>query len=121
MAYRLLFLWATLSCSACSLDESALCGNWKATAFYEAGQTKVVDLTPIQLTLTPDKKYEFTSQGFYREAGKWHTNINYLFLKDTTGAYTEERMLKVLYLSADSLKLKMNDKGTEQVLFLARK
>lgn len=116
----LLFLISGFLMGGCSLDESSLTGNWKATAFYENGQTANTQIDSVRLTIYPSHRYMFYSQGFYQEAGTWKSSINYLFFNDTTSEPHQERMLKVLYQSADSLKLKMERNGTEQVLFLGR-
>lgn len=104
----------------CTPDEGELCGAWKATAFYENGKTVPVSLDSVRLALTPDHRYRFNSIGFYSESGTWNVATSYLIFTDTTTEPAHERMVKVLYQSADSLKIQMDQNGATQVLFLAR-
>lgn len=116
----LLLLIPVFLTEGCALDESSLAGDWRATAFYENGQTVNTKIDSVRLSIYPDHHYQFYSQGFYQEAGTWKSSINYLFFNDTTANPPKERMLKVLFQSADSIKLKMESNGAEQVLFLGR-
>lgn len=106
--------------TGCAVDDKTLAGTWKAEAFYENGQTANLSIDSVTLMIGSDYRYEFRSQGFYKEAGTWKTAVNYLFFTDTTVQPAQERMLKVLYQSNDSLKLRMERNGAEQVLFLGR-
>lgn len=106
---------------ACSLDQSDLSGHWKAVAFYENGAAVPVPLDSVALALTPDGHYSFTSTGFYREEGQYRCSMRYLFLNDTTVRPARERMVQVLYVSPDTLKIKMGKDGKEQVLFLTKR
>jgi hypothetical protein len=109
-----------LAFAGCTVDERAICGRWQAKNFYENGQTVATDLAPVQLDLAPNERYLFSSLGQYREAGQWRCSGSYLILNDSTSAHPSEKILKVLYQGTDSLKLKMQHEGREQVLFLAR-
>jgi hypothetical protein len=121
MNWQYLFFGITLFFIAgCAIDDQTLAGTWKATAFYENGNTANTAIDSVLLVINPNMRYEFHSQGFYKEAGRWKTSINYLFFTDTTSQPPQERMLKVLYQSNDSLKLRMESNGSEQVLFLGR-
>ena len=106
---------------ACSLDYRDVAGDWKAVAFYENGQTVQTPLDSVGLLLTPGGRYRFQSIGYYREAGRYRCSLRYLFLEDTTTSPTQERMVQVLHVSSDTLKLKMGQAGKEQGLFLVPK
>lgn len=106
--------------AACALDQHTLAGQWQAVAFYENGHTVHTALDSVALHLTPEGGYEFRSQGYYRESGNYRVSANYLFLTDDTATPPKEHVVKVLYLSADSLKLQMSNDKKEQVLFFAR-
>jgi hypothetical protein len=58
--------------------------------------------------------------GFYSESGSWKVSSSYLILKDTTIEPNNERMMKVLFQSADSLKIRMDKNGAEQALFFGK-
>ncbi|TNE59292.1 MAG: hypothetical protein EP344_08955 [Bacteroidetes bacterium] len=116
------FLFALIAgwIQGCFLDKEQLPGNWQAVAFYENGHQVNTVLDSVSLQFMPDGGYCFYSQGFYRESGTYRTSASYLFLTDTTTTPPQEHTVKVLYLSADTLKIKMMRDTLEQVLFLAR-
>lgn len=116
----LVFAFLTLTIAACAPDEKELCGNWQAVAFYENGRSTLVSLDSVRLSLTPDHRYQFKTMGFYSESGSWKVSSSYLILKDTTIEPNNERMMKVLFQSADSLKIRMDKNGAEQALFFGK-
>lgn len=105
---------------SCTLDYGDVAGNWKAVAFFENGQSVQTPLDSVGLLLTPDGRYRFQSIGYYREAGRYRCSLRYLFLEDTTISPSQERMVQVLHVSSDTLKLKMGQAGKEQGLFLRK-
>ncbi len=109
-----------LAMSGCSVDNRTICGRWQAQNFYDSGQTVFTDLSAVQLDLAPNQRYLFQSMGQYREAGRWRCSGKYLILSDSTSEKNSEKILKVLYQGADSLKIKMVHEGREQVLFMGR-
>lgn len=117
---KLLFTLFLLSWTACSPDVQHLPGQWRAVAFYEKGQALGTPLDSVRLVFSPDGHYEFRSVGFYRERGPFRVFGNHLFLTDTTEAPAKEHVLRVLFLSADTLKILMKKGDTEQVLFLKK-
>lgn len=109
-----------LAFAACSLDVRQLTGRWRAVAFYENGQSLATPLDSVALVFGENGRYEFRSVGFYREAGPFRLDGKLLFLNDTTQKPSQEHVLKVLFLSADSMKIQMQKEGREQVLFLEK-
>ena len=103
------------------MDPALLPGEWQAVAFYEKGQSLAVPLDSVRLSFSNDAGYEFRSVGFYREHGPFRASGNTLFLTDTTTKPAREHIVEVLFLSADSLKIRMQKKDAEQVLFLKKK
>jgi hypothetical protein len=119
---RLLTLFVFTCFFSCAIDESLLIGKWHATAYYENGQRADAPLDSIVLVFDAQNQYRYQTIGQYREAGTYRTDMKYLFLKDSTGnASSEERLMRILYLSKDSLKLLMGAEGKDLVLFLGRK
>lgn len=107
--------------AACSLDENALHGHWQAVAFYQNGQTAPAVLEAVSLDFSPEGAYVFRSAARYSEAGRYRVSARLLHLTDTTARPHRERVVRVLYLSQDSLKIEMAKSGQEQVLFLCRR
>jgi hypothetical protein len=105
---------------ACRLDEKTLRGEWQAVSFFENGRLRDVDLSPVQLKISEGGRYEYNSIGLYREQGSYRVSMHYLFLTDTTRRPPIDHIVKVLYLSSDSLKIRMESDSLEQVLWMAR-
>lgn len=116
-----IFYFLLVCSGGCSIDPGLLPGEWQAVAFYEKGQTLPASLDSVRLTFSATAGYEFRSIGFYRERGPFRVSGNTLFLTDTTAKPAREHIVEVLYLSADSLKIRMQKKDAEQVLFLKKK
>lgn len=112
-------LWA-FAFASCNLDEQSLRGTWQAAAFFEDGQTVAAPLQEVSLELLPTGRYAYRGPNKYSEAGRYECSMRYLLMLDTTVYPAAEKTLKVLYLSADSLKIKMAHEGREQVLFLGK-
>lgn len=77
-------------------------------------------LDSVRLVFSPDGQYEFRSVGFYREQGPFRLSGSHLFLTDTTEKPAKEHVLRVLFLSSDTLKILMKKGDAEQVLFLKK-
>ena len=115
------FFFLVLCCASCTLNVKQLEGNWQAVAFYEEGHSSSAALDSVALVLEPAKlRYEFRSMGHYRESGPLRVEGKHLFLTDTTVHPAQNRVLRVLFLSDDTLKLLMSAGGKEQVLFLKK-
>ncbi|MBV6438556.1 MAG: hypothetical protein DYG98_21720 [Haliscomenobacteraceae bacterium CHB4] len=106
--------------ATCTLDVNRLVGRWRAIAFYEQGQSHAAPLDSVVLAFTSSGHYEFRSAGFYRENGPFRVSGQHLFLTDTTEHPAKEHILKVLFLSGDTLKIQMQKGDNEQVLFFEK-
>lgn len=104
----------------CYLDENTLNGHWKAVGFYENGERTEVPLDSVKLYFHASGTYYFSSIGRYSESGLFRTSMHYLLLTDTTVTPARDHILKVEYLSKDSLKLKMELDGNDQLLIFSR-
>jgi len=120
MVRLFIFLLLLVNTTACSLDEQEICGSWQAVAFFEDGKPIEIPLDSVQLRLWSSNKYHFKSIGMYSEAGHWESTANYLSLTDTTNPEATQKLIKVIYQSSDSLKVKMEHQGKEQVLFFGK-
>lgn len=113
-----IFFGAGLLCLAsCTPDVRLLEGSWKIAGYYRAGQSIAAPVDSVGLVFHPDQTYEFRTMGFYRERGAFRTSGSYLFLLDSTRNEAQERALKILYLSEDSLKLEMKRDSLEEIVF----
>ncbi len=115
-----IFLLGCFTIISCSPDARLLEGRWRLTGYYQDGQALSVPLDSVGLVLHPNQEYEFRSIGFYREKGAFRCSSSYLFLRDSTKNDAQERALKILLLTEDSLKLKMQHAEKEQVLFFSK-
>ena len=113
-------LGCLITFSSCNPDARLLEGSWRLAGYYQDGQALSVPFDSVGLVLHPNQIYEFRSIGLYREKGAFRTSSSYLFLRDSTRTDAEERAVKILYLTADSLKLKMQHAEKEQVLFFSK-
>ncbi len=105
---------------SCELDTQHLTGRWRAIALYEGGQTVTAPLDSVLLHFSENGNYKFGTIGFYREEGPFRVAGKHLFLTDTTEKTPKEHILEVLFLSNDTLKLRMEKDGNEQVMFLTK-
>lgn len=119
MKWIFLLTCLTGICS-CSPDARLLEGTWRLSGYYQDGQAIAIPLDSVGLVLHPNQIYEFRSIGYYREKGAFRTSSSYLFLRDSTRTDAQERALKILLLTADSLKIKMQQAEKEQVLFFSK-
>lgn len=115
-----ILLFYPLIFHACTIDENKICGHWQAVAFFENGNSVNLSLDSVQLKLLPSHKYQYKSLGLYAESGTWEPTVNYLLLTDTTSTKNAQKFLKIVYQSNDSLKIKMEHEGKEQVLFFKK-
>lgn len=106
--------------AACNLDEDTLRGRWGAAAFFEEGQSVAAPLDEVSLEFLPTGQYVFRGPFKYSEAGRFKCSMHYLLLTDTTVFPPHEKTLKVLFLSPDSLKIRMEKDGRQQVLFFGK-
>ena len=121
MIVRLIMLMVCLGMAACTLQEKDVAGVWQAVSYFENGKSVSTPLDSVKLILKPDGGYEFYSQGQYYESGPFRVSARFLFLTDTTRIPLKEYIVKVLYVSEDSLKIQMSRENKEQVLFLAKR
>lgn len=119
------FLWyvlfSGLLLSACNYEADALQGQWRASAFYQNDQLQTVALDSIRLQCSENGRYEFHSNGFYHEKGKYRVAGQYLFVTDSTAATPSERAIKILTVAGDSLKLEMRDQNAQKQILVFKK
>lgn len=117
---RIILLILPLLMFSCTLDTRLLTGSWRAVGFYEKGQSLATPLDSVALSFNGENQYEFRSIGYYCERGPFRVAGAHLYLTDTTVQPSKEHVLKVLFLSADTLKIEMRKGENAQVLFLKK-
>lgn len=111
----LLFLFGS-----CTNHKQHLIGSWQAKALLEENDTLEVDLPKIHFQFLSNDRYSFSSLLNYHEAGLFHLEGMYLHTLDTTRKQAEEKTVKLLHLSTDSMVMKMQHDGKQRILLLTR-
>lgn len=68
----------------------------------------------IRFSFREDSTYDYQG-GLYRETGKWKLKRDLLITKAEDNL---EKQVRILYLSADTLNIMMNDRGFEMKMLL---
>lgn len=100
--------------------EKMLIGKWRAAALLEDGMPMPVAPEEVGFEFYPAGYYHFHSTLNYREAGSFFIRGGLLYTLDTLNEASTEKAVKILTLTQDSLFLKMNAEGKEQIVKLAR-
>ncbi len=113
LAAAALLLFTTSCETAPKFDRALLEGGWNCVASNTGG---VDDLNPqtIKFNFNLDSTYSYTG-GAYTESGKWRLEGDKLV---TIADGDLEKKVQIDKLTADSLVLKMNDRGTDVTLIL---
>ena len=114
------FLLFSLVLFSCTIDQQKLPGKWQAVAYFEDGKTVQTPLDSVRITLSSSGEYTFNSIGYYSENGTYRVAGQHLMLQEKGGENNAEKSLKILFLSADSLKIGMQAEKKSQVVFFAR-
>ncbi|RME96631.1 MAG: hypothetical protein D6772_11685 [Bacteroidetes bacterium] len=114
----LFLLGSLLSCGPYSKED--LAGEWQAISLIEEGDSLAVNLADIGFTFTPDGGYTFRSTLNYVEAGTYRLDGPFLFSTDTTRPVQQEKAVKIISLTPDSLQLQMQEKGKTRILWLSK-
>ena len=101
------------------IKENHLVGKWRAVEVLEEGKKLTVDVTKIHIEFQPSH-YEYYSTLNHKEAGTYYLQSNLLVTKDTLKKEAVEKAVEVTHLSEDSLFIRMNEKGQERILKMAK-
>ncbi len=116
----LLYSIVILYCLSCqTIDGSKLEGHWRAAAVIEEGIPLDLDLSEISFTFQ-DAFYSYYNTPMLEENGIYELSGNRLITTDTTRQNTMKKTVQVVVLTQDSLHLRMNASGREQILKLYR-
>jgi hypothetical protein len=119
MRYLGLVFFVFLLFFACdSEQEKKLFGKWQASALLEDGMPMDVDPLVIGFEFLPNGYYRFNGTLNYKEAGSFKIAGDLLYTIDTINEASSEKAVKITMLTKDSLFIRMNVEGKEQVIKL---
>jgi hypothetical protein len=107
-----------LSCQG--IDTSKLPGFWLADKVEEEGKELDLDLSEISFEFKPNKRYSYYNTAYLSEDGVYETRGTTLYTTDTTGNNPMRKAVQIIHISDDSLHIRMNAAGKEQILYLYR-
>lgn len=110
---------------ACQADSPAnhkdwLLGKWQATSLTEQDSLLAIDLQAVQLEFLASDRYGYHGTLKEMEAGTYRMQKDLLFTIDTTVQVPNEKVVKILKLTPDSLQIEMVDAGKRRVLDLQK-
>jgi len=118
-----IFLFSVLIlaiCSCHSIDSKQLEGFWLADKVLEEGQQLDLDLSDVGFEFKNKNHFIYYNTEFLSEEGIYEVRGTTLFTTDTTSSGTMKKAVQIVLLTQDSLHLKMNSHGKEQILHLYR-
>lgn len=114
--FTLTFLLALGGCNG--MKEKALTGKWQACSVLEDGMPLDVNPDEVKFRFFENGLYTFNSTLSYKEAGTYKIIGDLLYTLDTINEASSEKTVKVMVLTEDSLFIKMNADGKEQLIKL---
>lgn len=109
-----------LAAGCTSVDTSLIQGAWMASDATEENQVLDIDLSLILFEFDRHNRYIFENSAHLREAGQYEIRGTTLITTDTTGNNPMRKAVEITLLTGDSLHLRMNAQGKEQLLRLYR-
>lgn len=125
MKFRNLFsslalLFGLMICSCHPVDRSLLEGFWLAEKVTEEGSELDLDLSDLGFEFKGQNHYIYYNTEFLSEEGVYEVNGMTLVTTDTSGNNPMRKAVEIILLTRDSLHLRMNAGGKEQILYLYR-
>ncbi len=119
MKHAMIILCSLFFLVACKdIGKQKLLGKWQAAAILEDGMPMPVPVNVVGFEFFPNGFYHFRSTLEYKEAGTFDVKGSYLFTLDTINEASTQKSVQILQVTEDSLFLKMNAEGKEQVIKL---
>lgn len=105
-----------LSCKdqPASFDSANLINDWVCVSLLEGDEEQPFMKGSFRFSFKDDSTYDYQG-GLYRETGIWNIKEDLLITKAEDNLQKE---LRILYLSADTLNVMMNDRGFEMKMLL---
>lgn len=110
-----LVLGTLISCSSNEKYENIV-GEWKCTSWVNKATNTNKCRDNVQFKFLPEKQY-FSKLGNAKDSGNYKIVGDVLY---ATPSNKLELAVKILKLNSDTLKLKMNQAGNEEILTLIR-
>lgn len=125
MKFRNLFsslalFFGLMICSCHPVDRSLLEGFWLAEKVTEEGSELDLDLSDLGFEFKGQNHYIYYNTEFLSEEGVYEVNGMTLVTTDTSGNNPMRKAVEIILLTRDSLHLRMNAGGKEQILYLYR-
>lgn len=118
--FSLALLFGLMFCSCHPVDRSLLEGFWLAEKVTEEGNELDLDLSDLGFEFKGQNHYIYYNTEFLSEEGVYEVNGMTLVTTDTSGNNPMRKAVEIILLTRDSLHLRMNAGGKEQVLYLYR-
>jgi hypothetical protein len=111
----------TVGLSNCeNVSNDAIMGQWQAVQVEEEGEILPINAEEIKFNFQENEAYTYQSTLNYREAGSYYVENDYLYTTDTVNQGSMEKAVEILLMTADSLHLKMDEKGQERIIRLGK-
>jgi hypothetical protein len=116
--YNMLFILILVACNP--IKNNDLEGFWLADRVEEAGERMDIDLSDLGFEFKGKNHYIYYNTEFLSEEGIYELKGYTLITTDTSGNNPLRKAVEILLLTNDSLHLRMNAGGKEQILYLYR-
>ena len=119
---KLAFLLILVYCAACTpYAPEDLSGDWTGLSLTEEGDSVPIDPANLRFNFDPAQQtYTFHSTLNYQEQGDFRLERDRLYTTDRSREGALEKVVKITQLENDTLRLKMNSAGKEQIMILRR-
>ena len=117
-SFLLLIVITIFACNP--IKNKDLEGFWLADRVEEAGERLDIDLSDLGFEFKGKNHYIYYNTEFLSEEGIYELKGYTLVTTDTTGNNPLRKAVEILLLTNDSLHLRMNAGGKEQILYLYR-
>jgi hypothetical protein len=95
-------------------DSRNLINDWVCVSLQEGEEEQPFMSGSIRFSFRADSTYDYQG-GIYHETGRWKLKRDLLITKAENNL---EKQVRILYLSADTLNIMMNDRGFEMKMLL---
>jgi hypothetical protein len=97
-----------------SFDAGNLINEWVCVSLLEGEEEQPFMEGSIRFSFRADSTYDYQG-GIYQESGRWRLKRDLLITKAEDNL---EKQVRILYLTADTLNIMMNDRGFEMKMLL---
>jgi hypothetical protein len=117
--YLICCLVGSMALLACqNVGKQKLVGKWQAVSILEDGMPMPIPVSVVGFEFYNNGYYNFRSTLEYKEAGTYDVSSNFLYTLDTVNEASTQKIVQIMQVAEDSLLLKMNADGKEQLIKL---